>query len=147
MRRAWERSYPYLIAAACAGAFWWCKLAFPSERDILGASVTLGAVFVGFLSTAEAIVVSLQGPIAERFRSTRFYDLLLLYTQEAIGTSILYCVASLIGYFLPDEQPPALWYALAWVFLTAASLATFYRVSRILINLVRASGLSNANRN
>lgn len=138
MSRVWERLYPYLVALAGGAAFWRSGIAFPAHHDILGASVTLGAVFVGFLATSEAIVVSLQGPIAEQFRQTKFYNLLLHYTQEAIWVSIAYCVVSLTGYFLPQQQSPH-WYAAAWVTLTIASLATFYRVSLSLVRVIGAS--------
>jgi hypothetical protein len=139
MHRVWEQLYPYLIAAAAAAAFWRYGVPFPAQRDILGASVTVGAVFVGFIATSEAIVVSLQGPIAEEFRATAFYFLLLRYTQEAIWVSILYCALALAGYFLPEHKAPQV-YGAAWVFMTVAALTTFYRISRSLARLMCVSG-------
>ena len=141
MRRVWEHAYPYLIAVAAAVSFWRSGIAFPTQRDILGASVTLGAVFVGFLATSEAIVVSLQGPIADQFRETKFYKLLLTYTQEAIWSGIAYCGVALGGYFLPEHQTPV-WYGVAWVLTTVASLTTFYRISRSLVRLIRVTSSS-----
>src|SRR5690348_17347161 len=132
MVRFFEGVYPYVVGILIAGIFVWIHAKFPAEREILTASITIGAIFIGFLATAEAIVISLQGPRAEQFRGTKFFGVLLRYTQESIIVSIVYCCTCLAGYFAEEGKLP-LWYGAAWVFLTTASILTFHRVSRILM--------------
>jgi hypothetical protein len=136
MKRFVEAVYPYVAAALAAWLFYRSGVKFPNSHEIFTGSITIGAVFVGFLATAEAIVVSLQGPRAEQFRGSRFFALLLRYTQESIWISILYCSTSLVGYFYEPGHLPR-WYGVTWIFLTIAALFAFQRISRILIGLVK----------
>jgi len=91
MRRKTERTYPYLLAILAALIFWLARFSFPQGQDILSASITVGAVFTGFLATLKSIVISLQGSKIESLRKTKFFPLLLCYLREAIWMSLAYC--------------------------------------------------------
>jgi hypothetical protein len=137
MRRKFERIYPYVFALLAAAIFWRAHFSFPTGRDILSASITMGAIFTGFLATLESMVVGLQNPKIENLRKTKFFNLLLSYLQEAIWMSLLYCGWNLLGFFYDALNPPV-WFGRAWVALSFATLLTFYRVSSILIALIRS---------
>jgi len=137
MRRKFERIYPYVFALLAAVIFWRAHILFPTGRDILSASITMGAIFTGFLATLESMVVSLQHPKIEHLRKTKFFSLLLSYLQEAIWISLVYCGWSLLGFFYDSLNPP-IWYGPIWIAISCATLLTFYRVSSILIALIRS---------
>lgn len=136
MRRICERVYPYLFALAAGLIFWRRQIAFPTGHDILSASIPMGAIFTGFLATLESMVITIQHPKVETLRSTKFFGLLLSYLQEAIWMSLLYCAWGLFGFFYDERHPPT-WFGPIWVGLSFATLLTFYRVSSILIALIR----------
>jgi len=138
MPRYLERSYPYLIPLIAAAVFWRAHFSYPTGQDILSASITMGAIFTGFLATLKSIVISLQSPRIENLRKTKFFGLLLSYLQEAIWLSLLFCACCLSGFFYDPLHPPS-WFGVLWVFLACATLLTFHRVSSILIALIRNS--------
>ncbi len=139
--RSIERSYPYVVAGLISALVHWLwQIPFPKGHDLLSASITIGAVFTGFLATLKSIVMSVQAPSFEKIRQVKpFFDLLLNYLQESIWMSLGYCFWCLMGYFVAKETTDAIpaWFACGWVFLTIATLLTFQRVSRILIQLMR----------
>lgn len=138
MPRYIERSYPYILPLLVAAAFWRAHLSFPVGQDILSASITMGAIFTGFLATLKSIVISLQSPKIENLRKTKFFGLLLSYLQEAIWLSLLFCACCLSGFFYDPAHPPQ-WFGVLWAFFVSATLLTFHRVSSILIALIRHS--------
>lgn len=138
MSRAFERIYPYLFGLLATGLFWHFNVSFPKGQDILSASITLGAVFIGFLATSESIVISLQSPKMAEFKATKFFRLCLQYLREGIWTALIYCAVSLTGFFYKIDTPPP-WFGPVWIFLCVSTLLTFQRVSSSLMNLLRAS--------
>ena len=138
MSRFAERIYPYGIAIVGAAAFWHWKRAFPEGQDILSASITLGAVFAGFLATLNSMVIGLQGSKMRRFKNTQFFMLLLKYIKEAVWTSLIFCALCLIGFFYDPQHPPN-WFGTVWVLCGTATLFTFGRVSSVLINLIQSA--------
>lgn len=136
MPRYLERSYPYVSALIVAVTFWCCTVSFPAGQDILSASITMGAVFTGFLATLKSIVISLQSRKIEELRKTKFFSLLLSYLQEAIWSSLLFCLCCLCGFFYDPVHPPV-FFGVVWSCLAFATLLTFQRVSAILIKVIR----------
>lgn len=138
MSRSFERIYPYLFGLLGAGLFWHYGVHFPKGQAVLSASITLGAVFIGFLATSESIVISLQSPKIAHFKTTKFFPLCLQYLKEGIWTALLYSALSLVGFFCNSDAPPG-WFGPVWVFFSIATLLTFQRVSSSLMHLLRAS--------
>jgi hypothetical protein len=138
MSRWLERLYPFLVPLSLAYSFWRMKIPFPQGQDVLSASITMGAVFTGFLATLKTIVISLQSPRIELLRQTKFFSLLITYLQEAVWMSLIFCMWGLGGFFYDQTKPPT-WFGAVWVFCAAATILTFLRVSSILVSLIKAS--------
>jgi hypothetical protein len=138
MSRNAERIYPYGAAIVLAVLFWGTHLSFPVGQDILSASITLGAVFTGFLATLNSMVIGLQGPRMRRFKNTKFFLLLLVYLKEAIWSSLAFCALSLGGFFYDPTKPPS-WFGIVWVLLGVTTILTFQRASSVLVRLIQSS--------
>ncbi len=140
MNRTTERLYPYATALAAAAAYWRLTPRFPVGEGILAASITLGAIFVGFLATVMSIVLTIQSAKIEELRKTRFFGLMIDYLQEAIWSALVYCAICLIGFFLlsspPANSTPPTWFCVAWVFLSLSTFLTFLRITRALLCLI-----------
>jgi hypothetical protein len=138
MNRKFERTYPYAIAAILAVMFWHFHVHFPAGQEILSASITLGAVFTGFLATLESMVIGLQGPRLKRFKNTKFFLLLLQYLKEAIWSSLAFCALCLCGFYYDQLNPPN-WYGAIWVLSGTTTIFTFQRASSVLVRLIQSS--------
>lgn len=136
-----EKLYPYVIgivagvAMACACSKAAACLSFPGDADILSSSISLAAIFAGFLATAKSMIISIQNPTMDKIRGTRFYKLLIQYLAEAIWVALVFCAFSLAGYFVPNRGH-ALFVGL-WTFLACASLLTWFRVTRAFLDVMR----------
>jgi hypothetical protein len=135
MNRRVEHALPYAISVAVVLLYLKAGIEFPKCRDILSASITLGAVFTGFLATLKSIIVSLNSRSLENFRKTKYWGALLGYLREAIWASLLLCVISMMGFFM-DPQHPREWFEILWLFTTTASICTFLRVSNLIMHLI-----------
>jgi hypothetical protein len=136
--RIFEQVYPYLFAFSLGVAMNYSHIAFPCGQDILSATITLGAVFTGFLATLKSVVFSLQGPRMRKFKATSFYPLLLNYLRQAIWASLLFCAVGLVGFYYEPTKPWA-WFGSVWVFLGSLTLLTFLRVSNAMMSLLKAA--------
>ncbi|MGB8356110.1 MAG: hypothetical protein WCD79_19590, partial [Chthoniobacteraceae bacterium] len=135
MSRHLERIYPYFFPLVIAVWFWSLEKPFPKGAEILSASITLGAIFVGFLATSQSIVISLQSAKMELLKKTKYFPLLLTYLQEAIFVALAYCVLCL-GAFFSDLNHPLFWFGPVWIFLTGATLLTFLRIAQNLMHII-----------
>ena len=88
--RHFERVYPYLFAAIFAAAYWRFHVQFPTGADILNASITVGAILIGFLATAKSIIATLTSEKWQRFKTSLFFGLLTSYLEEAIYSALLH---------------------------------------------------------
>lgn len=136
MNRKLEQSYPYLVALAVSGAAHYGTVKFPKGENILSASITMGAIFTGFLATAKSILISLQGKGFEQLKKTPFFGVLVDYLKEAIWLSMVYCMISLVGFFLDTNAYPA-WFTSLWFFFTVSSILAFSRIIGVLLQIIR----------
>ncbi len=109
---------------------------FPSDADILGSSISLAAIFAGFLATAKSMLISIDTPTMQELKKTRFYSLLLDYLASAIWAALILCVFCLAGYFVKDREK-LWWFAGLWSALAVFSLATWFRVTQIFLQLMK----------
>lgn len=141
-RKLLDRCFPYFIAVFVAcGAFVLFKksvITFPSGQDILSATITIGSIFSGFLATAMSMVVSIDNPMMNRIRSSKYYHDLISQLKEALFSAIAACVIGLMGFFYDPLSPP-LWFAVMWMFVTPIMLLTFLRFTRVMIVIIKAS--------
>lgn len=133
-----EHWWPYLVTVIIAIAWWHFGMPFPRNPDgLLGASGTVAVVFVGFLGTAKAIVLSISNsPVYQKLKDAGYHRVLFNYLYDSILFSILFLIVSLIGFFLPEGEPSH-WFALAWVLSGAATILLYVRTTNLLFQLVR----------
>ena len=131
-----EKFAPYLLAFSAAIFWYMLEIELPNEHDVLGASLTLGAILTGFLATAKAIIVATDSPTMQRIRSTDYLTDLVSYLKEAIWCSFAYCIISLIGFFNLESNQI---YGTFWIFLGFCSAGTFIRFTNILFKVIESS--------
>lgn len=136
MNRKIERIYPYAAATISAFGFYYFKLDFPKGQDILSATITIGAIFTGFLATSKSLVISIDTPAMNKLRETSFFPLLIQYLREALYTSLLLGAFGILGFFTDSSCPPKL-YGIIWTILIVATFLTFYRVTSAFLDLIK----------
>lgn len=138
MNRTTERLYPYALSLFAMGLYHYKAGRFPVGEGILGASITIGAIFVGFLATVMSIVLTIQSAKIKELRATFFFGLMVRYLQEAIWVSLAYCAISLCGFFILTQPPGPLpfWFRNTWVLLSCCTFLTFFRITQALLGLV-----------
>lgn len=137
MNRKLERSYPYVAAAAAACGYYFGEFAFPKGQDVLSATITIGAIFTGFLATSKSLAISIDTPAMTELRQTKFFDLLVQYLREAIHVSLLLGAFGILGFFYDSTNPPR-WYGVTWITLLVSTFLTFFRVTNAFLELIQA---------
>lgn len=136
-----ERSYPLILALAAAVAWWWLAPSFPADgKEFLSAALSLGAILTGFIATAKAILAALPSDsIMGRLRKSGYVDDLILYLSSALYSCFIFSLFCLVGFFLLNGENPSIpkWYAITWIFLGVFSITAFYRVSRLLFQIIK----------
>lgn len=135
-----ERTWPYVLAAAWL--YTWYHLLgarFPTDPSgLLSASGTAAAVLVGFLATANAIVLGLSGTeLFKRLSAAKYISLLYNYFYEAIAASIVFLIVSIVGFFMPEGTANAGSFPVAWMATGTLALFLFFRVNQLLFSLIR----------
>jgi hypothetical protein len=112
--------------------------AFPKTVDgLMAASDTVSVVLVGFLGTAKAIILSISSSaVFQRLKATAHSDVLFRYLFEYLAWGIALLIISLVGFFLPEEQPQ-MWFEIIWVVSCSATIFSYMRTTGILFKLVR----------
>lgn len=108
---------------------------FPKSADILNSSITLAAIFAGFLATAKSMLVSMSSPTLDKLKRTSFYGLLISYLAEAVWMAMLFCAFCMLGYFVSGR---GCLFTVIWTTLAACSVLTWVRVTRSLLKLMSA---------
>lgn len=136
---SFERWAPVLISAAVFAAALKAGFALPPEgkKEILSAAISVGAIFAGFLGTAKAILMALPSTgLPARLRSSGYMDDLARYMAEALAGSLLLCVVSIAGLFPLEVAAPCLFGGI-WASVSAYSVVSFWRVSRIMLSILK----------
>jgi hypothetical protein len=144
-----EKIYPYITGVIAAFVFFasnkFLGLSFPKGQDILSATISMGSIFAGFLTTSKTLLAT------SSFRSMKLlamkgYDKSLLsFLREAIFCSIAICAVGMLGFFNDPEHPP-LWYGVLWTFACVTSFAAFVRITKIML-VIAESAPSNEHKN
>lgn len=133
-----ERWYPYVAAAL--GAVVWYRLGqpFPSDaKEFLAAALSFAAILVGFLATAQAILMALPSDsVIAQIKSSGYIDDLVRYMREAFYGLVIFAVLNLTGFFFELSKLP-LWFKGVWVVLAVLSLFVFQRVTEIIVRIMR----------
>lgn len=130
-----EKYAPYVLGIIAAWIWTVAGVSMPKSDAVLGSALTIASILTGFLSTAKAILMSLDTPIMGRLRSQKYYDDLVSYMSEAIWMSFGFALTCLIGYFCMGASI----YGQLWIAIGVASSATFMRVTNIMLKILRRS--------
>ena len=123
------------ILAGCAVAFLY-DVPWPKESsDMLSASLTVSSVIIGFLISAQAILLSSSGRGIERLREMGLSVELADAFAVALYLAMLFTIVAFLGYFLPEAR----WYEASWVGIALGMVYSFVRTTRLLFRIVRAT--------
>lgn len=129
-----EKVAPYILSLVATYLWWKFNIAFPVNDSVLSASLTLGAILTGFLATSKAILMTLDSPVMQRIRKTRYLGDLVSYIGQAIWLSFTFSIISLVGFFTDTSN---FWFGLVWVFVGVSSAGCFIRVTNIMLKIIK----------
>jgi len=132
-----ERYFPEITAVISAVASFCFDFQFPTNSDaFLSASLTFAAILIGFLSTAQAIIMSFpSGSVMDTLKSSGYINILIQYLRLAIYGLLFFSILNLLGFFQLGSF--SYLYRLSWAASCAYSLASFYRIIEIFIKIMR----------
>jgi len=134
MKLFFEKIYPYLLGLIASVLWLRMQGTFPTGDSLLSATLTVSGIFVGFLATSKAILMSMSSPIIEELKRSGYIEELVSYIGQAIWINLLFCSINVIGYFVSTQ---AEWYSLIWIFISVCALATFIRVTHIMLKIFK----------
>ena len=149
----WEDNYPsilsLLIVVGGLLALWknqsWIKPIIEGVIKLAPSALNVSAIAMGFLATAQAILLSLADSRALiALRDSGHYPRLTRFFARALGVSF---VAALLSAFLTAIRlnlGGALRYTLAgtWALFGISSLLCYYRATQLLTEILRINGSS-----
>ncbi len=138
-----EKIYPFVFAIAAAIAWNHFSPSFPrDEKEFLGAAISVGSIFTGFIATAKAILAALPtDSVIAKLKTSGYIKELASYLTQALYGCLAFSVYGMIGFFLLEEKAPSLskHYAIGWIFFATFSLFAFHRVAKVLIAIISGS--------
>lgn len=139
----WEKIYPYIFVLMTV--FLLCKyqpfIADKKMDALLSASINVSAIFMGFLGTSKAMLLSFRSAKTHWLsKNPQGWNLLLSYFRHAILFSLFLCLLSFLmtGLYLPEEFSKFNYYIFVlWAAVLVGALASFYRVLGIFFTLLK----------
>jgi len=133
-----ERTYPFVFFLLTAALAWFYEFDFPTDgkKELLSASISVGAILAGFLGTAKAILMALPSDALTRLRMSRYMDDLVRYLSEALLGCLGVSLVSMIGFFV--SATPHSFYPTLWLAIGVHALVSFWRVGRIMLLLLQS---------
>jgi type III secretory pathway component EscU len=141
-----EKYYPLACGAVITAAYLllWDKFAFVSRTALTGlftAVVSVSAIAVGFLATAESILLSLESKRVMKFlKEANSFNALVDYMMSAIHLS--FALAAFSAFALLVGPDAHLWwykYAFAlWLFVLSTASFSYYRIVSIFAKILRS---------
>lgn len=152
----WERLYPLLISILLLLLVIIFDLN-PTYNDIqpvVNAGISIGAILLGFLGTAKALLLSLNSKKFLWLKSNKTaWKMLLKYLRSSFLFNIYFCIFSLMFIFISSKKLNFYgydlneWLTFFWLFLFLMSFLTFYRFINILFNLLSYENEAIDNKN
>ena len=129
-----ERLCPVIYAVIALAM--WVRLEgkFPESDSLISATLSVAGVFVGFLATAKAILISMNSPIIAEIKESGYINDLVSYIGQAIWFNLSFCVVNVAGYF---DLYKLEFYGYFWIFFAMASLISFIRVTDIMLKIFK----------
>lgn len=113
------------------------ELPLDGRKEALSATVSVGAIFAGFLGTTKAIMMSLPvNGLPSKLRASGYMEDLAKYMAEALCGSLGICVISVAGFFAIAQSHAELFGAV-WAAGATHAVVSFWRVSRIMLLILR----------
>lgn len=131
-----EKWGPSLMGLVFGSAhFWLWRSAFPASGDVISSVTNVSGIAVGFLATAQGLLISLsETQVVRDLKQLGVHSLLMKYFTTAIHSSLLLCLLSLVlSLDPPSPEKPSPFFGQHWMFslwigLTVFTLAANYRV-------------------
>lgn len=137
-----ERFYPVVLAIAGAFGWYWFGLTLPKDsvKEFLAAALSVGAVFTGFIATAQAILMALPSDsVMARLRTSGYLPDLVRYISAALASGIAFCLICLAGFYTIDiDMLLKQYFSAAWAGSGILCVLCFHRVTRILMDIMRS---------
>lgn len=141
-----ERWYPFLGGIATCGLYllFFKNFAFVSRDalpNLFTAVVGVSAIAVGFLATAQSILISLETRRAVKFlKEANGFSRLVNYMMAATHLSFVLAALSAFALLL-DPKAPRWWYHYAfsaWLLMLAWAGLAYYRIVSIFETILRS---------
>ena len=146
-----ERWYPLVGGSLMAAGY--CqfgpKFVVPDDLSkLFSNAITLGGISIGFLATAQSILVTVQDrELIKSFKEAGKYNYLIHYLMHAIHASFFLAAISTAGLLYTPAQPtvpvkdPKLFVLCCdvWVLCSTTAILTYYRVVRIFSRILLSS--------
>jgi len=146
----WEKVFPFVGALVSALLFHFIGAPFPpvsAYPELMAASGGSAAIFVGFLGTAKAIILTIiAAPAYQALKDAGYAEDLLAYLMAAIEMSIIFAVWSIAMMFVDPAittliELPYITitnaFMVGWVFFGVYAILAFWRVSRLMFRLFK----------
>lgn len=139
-----ERKYPLVVGILAAGAYRWCAGSQPlpaSAKDLFNAVITVAAIGVGFLVTAQSILIDVGDRFLSRqIKEVRLWKPLLGYFRHATWWGFASAGSGALLLFFLNPTEPRAWHSLVfccWIVIVVTAAASAYRVISIFFSLIR----------
>lgn len=137
MRLFIEKISPYLIGFLAGLTAYLMGVNFPKSDSILSSTLTVSGIFVGFMATSKAILMSMSSPIIAELKSSGYIADLIGYIGSAIWINLVFCGISVLGFFLAEQSFS--WYPVLWIAASTCALVAFIRVTHIMLKIFNYS--------
>lgn len=134
MKLWFEKLYPYIFGLTASALWYQLAPEFPSSDSILSSTLTVSGIFVGFLATSKAILMSMSSPLLDDLKSSGYISELVSYIGQAIWVNLLFCSVNVSGYFLDTSS---YWYSAVWIGVAICALSAFVRVTDIMLKVFK----------
>lgn len=136
MKLLFEKAYPYIIAVIAATLWYQLGIRLPSSDSILSSTLTVSGIFVGFLATSKAILLSMNSTVIQDLKKSGYINELVSYISQAIWLNLFFCIVNVLGYFIDHTNAH---YSLVWITMISSALMAFIRVTDIMLKIFRNS--------
>lgn len=112
-----------------------------SLKDLLAAVINVSAIAIGFLATAESVMLGLENKtVVARLKKINYFGFVVDYMRGALVLAFVLALVSAAG-LLTDFVTPSPWHTKAfsaWLGLVAASLLAWIRIVSIFTRILRS---------
>lgn len=139
-----EKKYPLVVGVLAAGVYYWCAGSQPlpaSAKDLFNAVITVAAIGVGFLVTAQSILIDFGDRLLSRqLKDVGLWKALLGYFRHATWWGFASAGSGALLLFFLDPMKPRAWHSLVfccWIVIVVTAAASAYRVISIFFSFIR----------